>query len=291
MRLAKAGDYAGACPKLAESQRLEPSLGVQYYLADCLERVGRSASAWANFVEVANKAHLAGEAAKEDTARQRANELEPKLARLTVEVEDDKVPGLSVRRGAIDVGAGQWGVAVPIDPGSYELEASAPGYETWKKTIQIAAGAAVSEKVPALRALPAEATTKPLVSSTASPPRPQAASWSTQRTIAVVTAGASVAALATGGVLALLASNANKSSKDPGYCLADDTCTDAGLDQRDKALKLADKATVFVIVGGALAAGGAVIWLTAPSSHSDASAAASARVGFAPGALFVRGQF
>src|SRR5688572_1601938 len=82
MKLSKQGNHAQACPKLEESQRLEPSLGVQYYLADCFEKIGRTASAWANFVEVANKARLSGETAKEQTARKRAEELEPKLSRL-----------------------------------------------------------------------------------------------------------------------------------------------------------------------------------------------------------------
>jgi serine/threonine-protein kinase len=296
MRLAKAGNYSEACPKLEESQRVEPSLGVQYYLADCFERIGRSASAWANFVEVANKAHVAGEAAKEQTAREHADALEPKLARLRVELENGELPGLSVQRGQVLIGPGQWGVALPVDPGSYELRATAPGYAEWKKTVAVAAGASVNEKIPALQALPAASpSTNPVAAApvplAVTPPAREPSSWGTQRTVAVVVAGVGIATLATSGVLALLANSANKSSKDPGKCAADDTCTDAGLDARDKALKLADAATVVSIAGAALAVGGAVIWLTAPPSHRDAPTGASARLGFGPSRLVLQGQF
>src|SRR5580692_10449432 len=47
--LLEAGEYTDACPKFAESQKLAPGLGVTLYLADCYERVGRTASALAEF--------------------------------------------------------------------------------------------------------------------------------------------------------------------------------------------------------------------------------------------------
>jgi hypothetical protein len=297
MRLTKAGKNAEACPKFEESQRLEPSLGVQYYLADCFEKVGRTASAWANFIEVANKAKAMGEKAKEQTARKRADELEPKLSRLSIEVTDAQLPGLTVMRGSAALGSGQWGVALPVDPGSYDLHASAPGYKDWTKTVEVKAGASVTEKVPVLEAAPAApvaATTSPAASnettsSTALPPADAPAPKSPQRTIGLVVGAVGVVALATSGALALMAKSANTASKGEGFCGADDSCTDAGLDKRDHALRLADAATFVSITGAVLTAGGAVIWLTAPSSHREPGP--TAQLGIGGSSVVLRGQF
>ena len=52
-RLMNEGNYAEACPKLEESQMLDKGMGTQFHLASCYEQIGRTASAWALFVEVA----------------------------------------------------------------------------------------------------------------------------------------------------------------------------------------------------------------------------------------------
>src|SRR5262249_56762420 len=51
--LVKAGDYAAACPKFAESQKQSPALGTLLALGDCYKRAGKTASALAALTNLA----------------------------------------------------------------------------------------------------------------------------------------------------------------------------------------------------------------------------------------------
>jgi len=112
-----------------------------------------------------------------------------------------------------------------------------------------------------------------------------------QRTAGIVVASTGVAALGVGGVLAILAKSALSDSKRAGECTPDNACSKSGLSDRKRAVSLADGATVVTIVGAAALATGAVLWLTAPASHSESPQAASTRFGIGLGSVVVRGEF
>jgi hypothetical protein len=68
--------------------------------------VGRTASAWALFLEVAARAHERQKTEQEQIARTRAGALEPKLSKLTIVVpEPSRIDGLVVKRNGTDVGS------------------------------------------------------------------------------------------------------------------------------------------------------------------------------------------
>src|SRR5436189_3072489 len=85
-KLVDAGNYAAACPKFEDSFRLDPGVGTNFNLADCFERIGRTASAWARFLDVAAATKAAGQVERERVARWRAAALERRLTRMIVEV-------------------------------------------------------------------------------------------------------------------------------------------------------------------------------------------------------------
>tara|TARA_R110002096_G_scaffold77896_12_gene183591 strand:+ start:109695 stop:110666 length:972 start_codon:yes stop_codon:yes gene_type:complete len=152
-RLMDEGKSKEACPKLEESQRLDPGTGTLWHLGGCYQETGRLAQAWATYHLVAQEAQRTGETQKVKAALKRANELEPKLHKLVIAVpEKHRVEGLSVTRDGTALGEGAWGAAVPVDVGTVRIEASAKGRRSWSKTIEIEGKAKEhSVKVPRLK--------------------------------------------------------------------------------------------------------------------------------------------
>ena len=101
-KLMTAGDPAAACPKYAESQRYDPQLGTLLHLADCYEQIGKLASAWAGYKQVAEIAArrnvMGGYEPRERVARARAAALEAKLSMVVIHVTEPDLAGLEIRR-------------------------------------------------------------------------------------------------------------------------------------------------------------------------------------------------
>lgn len=142
-------EFARACPKLEESYRLSPALGARFQLAECLEQLGKTASAWAHFGGVSSAARTSGQSAREAAARERAQKLEGRLTRLTLHVPRGHPPELSVRRNGETVREAQWGTPVPVDPGDYEIVSEVPGRAPRASRLRVSGeGAFVSLEVP-----------------------------------------------------------------------------------------------------------------------------------------------
>jgi len=309
--LSRQGKFAEACPKLQESNRLDPGIGTQFHLADCYEQSGRIASAWAQFLDVASQARASSQLDREKAATNRAQKLEPRLPRLLVNVpEGSKTPGLEIRRNGMLVGSAQWGVPLPVDPGEVELTASAPGKQTLRQTLRVEEGKTASYNLPVLAqgdpaaappdagapAPPPAAAPAPLAPTPVAPPDAPAAKSGGNAPLILTLAGVGVVGIGVGTVFALTAKTKYNESK--AECDPEDlnSCSPTGVTLRNDARGKGDIASVGFIVGGVALAGAGIVWLASGSS-SEKKSAATAHVRATPAigpnlaALFVQGRF
>lgn len=134
------GQYAEACPVLAESQRLDPGDGTLLNLALCHEKEGRTATAWSEFNLALSGAVKDGRTDREDLARQRIAGLEPRLSHLTVIVPPGS-DGMAIALDGVTLGPAAWGVAAAVDPGAHHVVATLRGQVTSDQTVDVHADA------------------------------------------------------------------------------------------------------------------------------------------------------
>jgi hypothetical protein len=280
--LMTAKNYPQACPKLEESQRLDPAPATQFHLADCYERIGRTASAWAAFLDVASTSKVAGRTEREKVARERADALAPRLTKLVINVASGtQVAGLVVKRNGTVVRDGQWGAAISVDPGPQAIEASAPGKLTWQSQVDASGeGKTTRVDVPSLADAPVAVAEAPApapapapLAATSTPEPTDTKRGNTQRIVAVTVAGVGVVGLVVGSVFGARALGRKSDSNADGHCTGN-VCDAQGVALRKDAVSAGNVSTVAFIVGGVAVAGGAVLWFTAPSSHVELGPAA-----------------
>lgn len=287
------GDYDKACPKLEESQRLDAGMGTLFNLADCYEHVGKSASAWAAFLEVASAARVAGQPSREADARARAAAIEPGLAKLVIDVSPAvaSTPSLVVKRDAIEVGRPQWGSAVPIDPGKHAFVATAAGKKPWRIEIAIAAGTPSTRVV--VPPLEEEAAAPAPPTSTGGVDTAAPSGGSTQRTVGLVMGAVGLVGVGVGSFFGWRSFARHDDSL--GHCDSSNLCDAEGVSLRDDARQAGNLSTGMFIAGGVLLVGAVVLYVTAPRSPAGSTAPNAASrdrrsggesaLGLAPGGL------
>lgn len=287
--LVQEGKAEQACPKLKESYDLDPGAGSAFHLADCYERIGRHASAWVLFLEVAVMMRASGEKDKEAVARKRAEDLAPRLSRLTIQVpKEHAIDGLTIARDGEKIGNASWNTALPVDPGEHKITVSAPGREAWSTIVTIKGEGTTETTVAPL--LPPAASEEPtpaptLTPVTSAPAKDEGTSdaWKGQKMTGLIVGGSGLLVFGVGTFLGFRAkSNYDDSS---AYCDGN-VCTQEGVDIRDDARSSANIATVVGGIGLAAMVGGAVLYLTAPSGSGTETA-----IGVGPGSVTVRGAW
>jgi serine/threonine-protein kinase len=281
--------YAEACAKFVESNRLDAGIGTMLWLADCYEKNGQTASAWAEFVEAADLSDERHDERRK-VARERAAALETSLPKLTVDVTPAVVsdaPGLEITRDGAVVGRAVWGTPVPVDPGTHTIVARAPAHKPWQATVTVESGGRATTTVPMLpperspeapsRSAPASATAPAPPDSRRTsiadksgpgpgPTETQEHAGSSQRVWGVVTGGVGLGALGVGLVLGWIAKSHLDESNADHHCTPDNHCDAIGTAARNEAFDTATASTITCLAGGAVLAAGLVLYVTAPSS-------------------------
>jgi hypothetical protein len=273
--LLRQGKAPEACPKLAESQRLDPATGTLLALAMCHEAEGKLASAWAEFVNVEARSRSEGRGDREKVSHDRAAAVKARLSTLEIQVSGPIVAleGLEIRRDGVLLGGGAWNTAVPVDGGEHVVEVTAHGKKPWKAKVSVKAeGDAQALRVPELEA----AQAAPVASVVGSPgpespvaDRGPSKGWNTLQWAGVGTAGAGVIALGVGGYF--LSTALGKKSDSERDCTKN-LCGDQGTADRNDAVHNGNTATWVGIAGGVLVAGGATLFVVGQMKNNRQTA-------------------
>ena len=307
--LMQKGNFKDACPKLEESLRLDYGIGTEFNLADCYEKIGKTASAWSGFLNVASQAKTQNQAQREKVARDRAKALEPKLPKMIIDVPAPP-PGIEVKRDGVVVGNAAWGTAVPVDPGTHKVVVTAPNKQPWETSVSATesnttrvtvprelpnapVAAAVVAPVPttahtakpasppATAAAPSAQTThtqttvtEPAPSNAPSDfPEPVVERNNTQRTIGWVASGVGLVGLGVGAGFGINSMAKRKESNE--HCDGN-LCNQTGVDLRDDAIRSGNVSTIATIAGGAALVGGIILLVTAPNNERRQAATTTA---------------
>jgi hypothetical protein len=264
------GNVAAACPKFADSHRLDPAVGTALGLAMCREQEGKLASAWAGYSEAEALATQAGQADRRTFAREKGQQLATRLSKLTIEVPEElaRIPSLEIRLDGILVGTSLFGQATPVDGGTHTVSASAPGKVEWSASVDVAVERAQAVvRVPPLAdeapppPPPVTETTKPVTAALApSVDQPIGAEPTfTGLQWAGITSGG-VGVLAGASSAFFLSSALGHMSDSESDCAAD-TCGPTGAADRDEAVSDGNLATVFGITGVVLVGAGVTLFV------------------------------
>jgi hypothetical protein len=261
--LIERGDIAAACESFAASMRAERSVGAYVNLARCHELQSKSATAHREYLEAARFAESEGQPGRAEAARRLAAALEEKISTLTIAITEP-VDGLRVLRDGRLIAPETIGAPAHVDPGTYRVEASAPGYAAWSRVVRVGPdGDARRVEIPPLTHN--DANGAPDVA----PGEPGSIAQPIGWTLTALGAGAALAGLIVG---ITVLTDADDAASDPALC-PDNNCTAEGnaflSELDDRALA----ANVLIPIGLTMAAVGVVVLVVSPDDKEPSSSA------------------
>jgi len=133
--------FAEACAAFERSQQLDPRVSTLLNHADCREKNGQLVTAWGLFRDAKHQTRAETDAAatqRHGVAAARADKLEPRLSKLSIDIAPGRqLAGLEILRGANRVEPDAWNHALPIDGGTYQITARAPGHVEWSTSVVV----------------------------------------------------------------------------------------------------------------------------------------------------------
>jgi len=247
--LMAAGRYAEACEDFAESNRIDPATGgTLLNLAVCHERLGRIATAVAEFEQARALARHYARPDREQLAEQHVALLRARISTLSLSVHEP-TEGEKLVLDGVTLARVAW-TSLPIDPGDHTVSASAPGKLPWRTTVSIGAEHdSRTVEVPALADAPAPlATPSPLATALgASPPQPERAHRTpAQRIVGFTLGGVGLSVIGVGAAFGVGAIEENTRSEQ--NC-PNSRCNGTGASDSRYALTDANVANVCIIAG------------------------------------------
>ncbi len=265
-------DYATACTKFRESDRLDPAPGTQLNLANCEEQRGRVATASLLFQQVLRRLDPADR--RIDVARRRIEALGPRVPHVRMVLRPGQSVETRVRLGELEFSSPSFGSLIPIDPGKHEVVVVTPGLAEQRSALDLQEGEVVELSVPfGLDDRPAAQ-----VGAGTAPASVPAASDEIlgldRKTAAYVAGGVGVVGVVVGTV-AGIAGLSQEEKGDANCSDATRTCNQVGFDANASARTLAVVSTLGFVVGVVGLGTGGYLFLTAQAPPAKGSAAIS----------------
>jgi hypothetical protein len=228
-------------------------------------------------------------------AKQEVKAVEPRLAWVSVNVVGANPNEVEVQLNNAVIPSAALGAQRPVDPGTLKVRATAEGYHPAEVDVRLAEGEHLPAIELAMKRLPRAATAVAVTNPAADNPvmtydGGEHTSFITQNTLGYATLGLGGAGLIVGSVSGILAFSAHEDlldycdDRNTSHCLITDplgTKHAAALQKKQDMEKYATIATVGFVAGGALAATGLILLITAPDDpekpeHSSAGSPPSA---------------
>lgn len=265
------GDYTSACPKFAESARLDARVGTLARLGECEEKLGHLVAArthWGQARDLARKTHDA----RADHAQREYTRIDALTPKLRLTFDGQPPPDFSATIDADRVDASGLGTPIPVEPGAHAVRATATGKAPFSSSVVTAADGATTN-VPIVLAEPTVAvapTPDGRPAQPTPPPAPAEPGWNGGKTAAVVVGAVGVVGLGLGGAFGGLTFSEWASAKHDcgGGCAS----TSPAANEKSKATTYAAVSDVGFAAGGAAIVGAGILWFTAGKRPASASA-------------------